>query len=207
MRTALGLVALTIALGAEAEIPWDLLPVRLGQEQRHDVARGRIARGLLPLQERSLHEGYAIAVLPIASARVLRAITDYDAYDDNYMPYVTDAVVRRREDGRLLRCERVDPPLLDARHYCVWATDPSATTHDGGVVRTIITWSYVEGSGNIVTTSGSWTVLALSDGRSVICYRVRADVGSILPAWALNLATQVALPQVVRRVHARAQTY
>ncbi|HEY3492393.1 MAG TPA: hypothetical protein VGK43_05540, partial [Solirubrobacterales bacterium] len=56
-----------------------------------------------------------------------------------------------------------------------------------------VEWSYVPGSGNVKTQTGSWTLEAAQGGKTRATLRMRTDPGGSAPAFAMDRATSKSL--------------
>lgn len=193
MTRVLALVALLLPRAMTAN------PCTLTGDEWKAVNGGTTIVRLHRLSGQTLHEGVAIATFAVPADQVVRVVTDYDNFA-RFMPYVRHSRVDGREPGRVRHREELNLPLLlRDRYYRVWASLPITTTVNGRT-ETTVRWEYEPGSGNIVTTGGSWTITTLAPNRSVACYRVRADIDAPLPDWVTNIVTRVALPDVITRI-------
>lgn len=74
-----------------------------------------------------------------------------------------------------------------------------------GVDAFVSSWTYVQGSGNMVDNTGYWTVKAWPGGRSLVHYAFRADAGLHVPDFIERRATAGMLPSIVDNLRQRSE--
>ena len=118
-------------------------------------------------------------------------LTDFAHYQE-WVPFVRASDARRQPDGAVVSAQSLHlPALVGDRSYQIRAV----STATGGVSTT--RWTYVPGSGNVVDTHGSWTVVSFGPGRSLATCRLFTDPGRV-PHWAMNRATEESLPWIFK---------
>ena len=91
-------------------------------------------------------------------------------------------------------------PIRDRRYTVRVRTDAVET---GAGTRWRARWSYVEGSGNIRESRGSWALIPVNPESTLVIYRLRTDPGGRLPAWIVDFAAPRALKRVLSAVRER----
>jgi hypothetical protein len=125
-------------------------------------------------------------------------VTDNENFEE-FMPYVTESDVEREENGATINYQHLDFPFpIGDRHYKIQVINTVESTPKGQVFRSA--WTYVKGSGNIEDTYGTWILEAYPQGKTLVTYIVCTDPGGWVPSWAQNMATEIALPEIIQRI-------
>jgi hypothetical protein len=166
--------------------------------------------GDIEVQERTrpgsrVRELQTVAVVDAPPAVVRRVVTDWDRYVE-LMPYTEEArVVATEKGGRVVHFYTlVNPPLVSRRDYTMRMVDEGPVK--GGALR--ISWTPSsrgppprKGVVRITVNDGSWLLEPLDGGtRTRATYRLHADPGGSVPAFAANRANREALPGVLQAV-------
>lgn len=190
---SLGLVQ---AVGADI---WKSIPIPLSTSEHATVLAGGTVVKLLDEPGQAVKAAYAVSILLAIPRTVATVVRDYAHYQ-NFMPYVARSTMEPDRASNLRSYQYIDLPWpINDRWYMV-IVEPLKETADGCLS---YSWSYVPRSGNIVDTHGTWTLVPLSDGRTLACYFVSADLGIRLPVWLIDLVTQHAIPEVFSRISSR----
>lgn len=149
-------------------------------------------------EDSKIKEGIAVAVVDLPPRRVYRVVTDNCHFAD-FMPYVQESCVDFDAGGAPINFQKLGFPA--GLHYRVrlentWDEGPPASGRSA--------WTYVEGSGNIEESRGSWTVRAHGEGATLLTYQVWTDPGGWLARMASNFATNRTLPKLISRVREQA---
>ena len=162
-------------------LAWDLPPVGKWRVSRRDAGR-RVSEGC----------GLGVIEAPLAAVReVIDAAADFD----EFMPRVLASDVEPVSPGVYLNRQILDMPFpVEDRRYTVRVESGAVETEAGAGWRA--RWTYVEGSGNVRESRGSWTLVPLDAERTVVVYRLLTDPGGRLPAWIVDFAA----PRTLRRV-------
>ncbi len=160
---------------------WDLPPAGQWRVVRRDAGQ-RIREGC----------GVGVIEAPLASVReVLDAADEFDAF----IPGILESDVEPIAPGVYLNSQVLDVPYpFRDRRYTVRIESGVLDAVAGGGWRA--RWSYVEGSGNVRESAGSWTLVPAGPERTVVIYRLLVDPGGRLPTWILDRAA----PRVMRRI-------
>ena len=185
--TALDLCSLDLVAGGgitqvgELELEQDLPPVGQWRVSSRD-AGSRVREGC----------GVGVIEAPLAAVReVIDAAADFD----EFMPRVLESEVEAVSPGVYLNRQVLDAPFpVEDRQYTVRVETENFETGTGP--GWWARWNYVEGSGNVRESTGSWTLIPLDQERTVVVYRVLTDPGGMLPAWIVDYAA----PRTLRRV-------
>ena len=165
--------------GGELELAQDLPPVG----QWHVSSRDTGSR---------VREGCGVGVIEAPVAAVREVIDAAEAFDE-FMPRVFESEVEPVSPGVYLNRQVVDMPFpVEDRRYIVRVETQDLETGSGAGWQA--RWSYVEGSGNISASTGSWTLIPVDPERTVVIYRLLTDPGGRLPAWIVDLTA----PQTLR---------
>ena len=150
---------------------------------------------------RRVPEGCGIGVIeaPLAAVRdVIDAAADFD----EFMPRILESEVEPVSPGVYLNRQILDMPFpVDDRRYTVRVETEAVETGTGAGWQA--RWTYVEGSGNVLESKGSWTLIPLNPERTVVVYRLLSDPGGRLPAWIVDYTAPRALRRVLASVRER----
>ena len=148
-----------------------------------------------------VREGCGVGVIEAPLARV-REVVDAAAAFDEFMPRVVESEVEPVAAGVYLNRQVLDMPFpVEDRRYTVRVETEIIETAGGQGWQA--RWNYVEGSGNVRESTGSWTLLPLDRGRTVVVYQVLTDPGGTLPAWIVDFAVPRTLRGVLGAVRDR----
>lgn len=169
-------------------LTWDLPAVGKWRVSRREAA-GRIREGC----------GLGVIDAPLAA---VRAVVDAAADFDQFMPRVLESDVEPVSPGVYLNRQILDMPFpVEDRRYTVRVETGAVETGAGTGWQA--RWTYVEGSGNVRESRGSWTLIPLDSERTVVVYRVLTDPGGRLPAWIVDYTAPRALRRVLAAVRDR----
>ncbi len=180
------------------------LPFKFSEADMQTILEGGTATRLEP-HSGTTKEGIAVAVIPADAEVVLRTISDCPRFHE-FMPAVHECrvVAQFADHTEVFQSLKLPLPYpFRTKYYRVRSSRPVWTETD--TFRKVVTeWRYVPGSGNIVDTAGSWTIVQLAPARSLVCYRALADLGLPLPGFVVNFATSRLLPRVLEAVKKQA---
>lgn len=177
---ALIAIALLLSLGA-APTP----------DEERRLAAGEVLVRLVESPGGGPKEGVGMGVVDAPPARVFAALTDFAHYQE-WVPFVRTSDARSQPDGAVVSAQSFHlPALVGDRAYKIRAVASASS----GVWTT--RWTYVPGSGNVVDTRGSWTVVAYGKGRALATCRLFTDPGRV-PHWTMNHATLESLPWIFK---------
>lgn len=167
---------------------WDLPAVGKWRVSRREAA-GRIREGC----------GLGVIEAPLSA---VRDVIDAAAEFDEFMPRVIESDVEPVSPGVYLNRQILDMPFpVEDRRYTVRVETGAVETGAGTGWQA--RWTYVEGSGNVRESRGSWTLIPLDSERTVVVYRVLTDPGGRLPAWIVDYTAPRALRRVLAAVRGR----
>jgi polyketide cyclase/dehydrase/lipid transport protein len=171
------------------------LLVSLGAAPTPDEARrlaaGEILVRLVETPGGGPKEGVGMGVVDAPPSRVFAALTDFAHYQE-WVPFVRTSDARRQLDGSVVSAQSLHlPALVGDRSYKIRAV--SVASGKAWTTR----WTYVPGSGDVVDTYGSWSVVEFGPGRSLATCRLFTDPGRV-PHWAMNRATEQSLPWIFK---------
>ncbi|MYA07631.1 MAG: hypothetical protein F4060_07280 [Holophagales bacterium] len=150
---------------------------------------------------RRISEGCGVGVIEAPLANV-RAVVDAAADFDEFMPRVLESDVESVSTGVYLNRQVLDMPFpVEDRRYTVRVETGAVETGAGTGWQA--RWTYVEGSGNVRESRGSWTLIPLDAERTVVVYRLLTDPGGRLPAWIVDYTAPRALRRVLASVRER----
>jgi ribosome-associated toxin RatA of RatAB toxin-antitoxin module len=144
--------------------------------------------------------------VPTSVDRVWDIIGDVQHYTE-FMPYVLDTKVFGETADSHYEYQRIDPPFVDIRDYCVKVTlmrddqtkvyqrkwteaNDKAPPKKDDVVRVEI-------------NKGSWTLEPVGTNKTHITYYLYTDPGGNIPAWMANKANKTSLPDLLNAVKNR----
>ena len=180
-----------ITQGGELELAQDLPPV--GQWSVSSRAAGRrIREGC----------GFGLIEEPLAA---VRDVVDAAEEFDEFMPRMLESDVEPVSPGVYLNRQVLDMPFpVQDRRYTLRVETETFATSSGTGWRA--RWTYVEGSGNVRTSTGSWTLIPLGPERTVVVYQVLSDPGGMLSARIVDYAAPRMLRQVLDAIRDRVQS-
>jgi len=169
-------------------LTWDLPAVGKWRVSRRE-AGGRIREGC----------GLGVIEAPLSAVRgVIDAAADFD----EFMPRILESDVEPVSPGIYLNRQILDMPFpVEDRRYTVRVETGAVETGAGFGWRA--RWTYVEGSGNVRESRGSWTLIPLDAERTVVVYKLLTDPGGRLPAWIVDFTAPRALRRVLASVRER----
>jgi len=147
--------------------------------------------------------GVGVIEAPLDDVR--RVILDADAYDE-YMPrmLVSDVEpVSGTGPGDLVYLNHqvlAAPFPVEDRHFTIRVETSVALQGRAWRAK----WTYVEGSGNIRLSTGSWTLVDVPERNgTALIYRVLTDPGGRVPDWVVRRTATNTLRKVLRAVRVR----
>lgn len=192
------LLASVRLLAPEASADQAPPPVELPAGERVTCEDPGEAFVLKETADSKIKEGIAVAVLEQPARRVYRVITD-NCHFAEFMPYVKESCVDVDADGSPVNYQKLGFPAglyYRVRLQNSWDEGPPASGRSS--------WVYVEGSGNIEESRGSWTVQECGEGSTLLTYQVWTDPGGWLARKLSNVATTRTLPKLISNVRERA---
>lgn len=169
-------------------LAWDLPAIGKWRVSRRE-AGGRI------------REGCGLGVIE-ARLSAVRDVIDGAADFEQFMPRILESDVEPVSPGVYLNRQILDMPFpVEDRRYTVRVETGAVETGAGTGWQA--RWSYVEGSGNVRESRGSWTLIPLDSERTVVVYRLLTDPGGRLPAWIVDFTAPRALRRVLASVRER----
>ena len=178
----------------------EVIAIELTQEEQERLAKGEVIVHLKAVKG-PIKEGTAIGVVDAPPERVFKVITDNENFEQ-FMPYVRQSDVERLTEASIINYQYLDFPFpIGDRYYKLHILRMVENTNRGKVFKS--TWTYIKGSGNIEDTYGSWTLKEYGQDKTLVTYVCCTDPGGAIPKWALNMATEISLPQVIDRVRQR----
>lgn len=195
MKNVIAIAFLTslVACAAFAASPYDIIPFALTAAEQRQVARGDVIAKIVPL-EGTGQSGVAIGTIAAPIDEVIKGIQDVKEHT-KYFPRLMEASIVSSNGNERVVHQKIDVPFpLQDRYYNITTTF-SRSSAPRDVFQ--LTWKYVQGSGNIVDTTGGWTLTPIDANTTLAYYHVRADIGTWLPQWLLNIANRSTLPDVI----------
>jgi len=189
----LALSTFLAASAAFATSPYDIVPFALTGEEQRQVAKGDVVVKIIPL-DGTAQSGVAIGTIAAPIDEVIKGIQDVNAHT-KYFPRLMEArLVSGCGNVRVVH-QKIDVPFpLQDRYYDV-TTTASRVSAPRDVFAS--SWTFVKGSGNIVDTTGGWTLTPIDARTTLAYYHVHADIGTWLPQWLLNIANKSTMPDVI----------
>ncbi len=175
----------------ESVLTWDLPPAGKWRVVRKDAGR-------------RVREGCGVGSIE-APLRAVREVIDAAVEFDEFMPRILESDVEPVSPGVYLNRQTLDMPFpVEDRRYTVRVETGAIGTGAGAGWQA--RWTYVEGSGNIRESRGSWTLIPVSAERTLVVYRLLTDPGGRLPVWVLDYAAPRTLRRVLNAVRDRVLT-
>jgi hypothetical protein len=147
------------------------------------------------------NESKAIGEIAASTDLVKAVLDDVDAYT-NFMPYVAECRVLKREGDSLLAYQRISAPLVSDRDYTLRVRF-SATPVEGGVSY-LSRWQTENAHGpaekagvvRVNLNEGSWLLEPIGPNTTRATYLVYTDSGGVIPAFIKNMGSQAGLRQM-----------
>jgi Polyketide cyclase / dehydrase and lipid transport len=175
----------------------ELVAIELSKKEQEKLVEGETIVSLKTIKG-PIKEGTVIGLIDAPPERVFKIVTDNDNFEE-FMPYVTQSDVEQGEEGAIINYQHLDFPFpVGDRYYKINIINTIESKKRGQVF--ISAWTYVKGSGNIDDTYGSWILEEYNKGKTLVTYIVCTDIGGWIPSWAQNMATEIALPEIIERV-------
>ncbi len=198
--TALILAAFAAEPGTELLSPQG---TALTEPERAQLERGEILVDLAAVSGTAIKRATAVAVVDATPSQVFAVLTDYDSFTQ-FMPYCRKVKVQKKNDEQTwVRFDLDFPWPIGDRYYVLRMKDKTVDTAKGSVL--VNSWTYEPGSGNINDTYGSWEVRPYPGGKSSVRYTVFTDPGGNIPGWVANMASETAMPNVIKGLRKRLQ--
>jgi polyketide cyclase/dehydrase/lipid transport protein len=184
--------ALALLVSLAAPLPATSIAASPTPDEERRLAGGEVLVELVPPPGGSPAEGVGRGAIDAPPERVFAALADFAHYEE-WVPFVERSDAAPQPDGSVVSAQSLHLPALPAligeRHYRIRAV---ATLPTPALRVWSVRWTYVPGSGNVVDTRGSWTVVPFGPGRSLATCRLFTDPGGV-PRWATNRATEKTL--------------
>jgi hypothetical protein len=196
LLTVIGLLSITSVLYAQ---PAPAIP-SLSADQVERLNAGDI---LVEVINGEVAIADTIAVVDAPAQAILDVLVDFNHYVD-FMPDTAESAIVG-EDGEYYLCqgETETPWPMRNRDWTVraWAGPQEVD----GMSVLISNWKYVPDSGNLEDTEGYWLLLPWGDDgeKTLVRYYLVADIGTWLPDFLLNWATENNLPATLRAIRSR----
>lgn len=169
----------------------------LTQEERATLERGEVLVLLTEVSGSPVKKATAVTLVDAPAENVFAILLDYNSFPE-YMPYCKKVELEKKEGERSwVKFELDFPWPIGDRHYVLIMS----SDREGGAFAS--SWTYEKDSGNINDTYGSWEVLPYKGGKSFVRYTCFTDPGGNIPGWANNMATEVAVPNVIAGLRKR----
>jgi len=178
----------------------EVIALELSQNELQRLAKGEVIVYFKTVKG-PVKEGTAIGLIDVPPEIVFGVVTDNEKFEE-FMPYMTQSDVERLKNGDIINYQHLDFPFpIGDRYYKIHIKNTIESTNKGKIFKS--TWTYVKGSGNIKDTYGTWILEGYGQGKTLTAYIVCTDPGGWIPAWAKNMATEISLPEVIKRVRQR----
>ena len=147
--------------------------------------------------------GDVMGVINFTPEQVFEVVADFDKHGEFMSDLALAEVTGLDGEARLCHGITDTPWPMDDREWIIRA-EGSATQVDGVDVY-LVAWTYVEGSGNLIDTTGYWLMMPWgADGsQTLLRYRLQVDLGTWLPDFLLSWSTENFLPFKVTDVRNR----
>lgn len=165
-----------------------------GEDVEARLARGEVVVSGSVDESAETGRGEAIALIDAPPARLLRVVSDFEAYPD-FMPYVLECGVVGKEGEDPLVRTKVRVLLLTLAYTLRMHADADAGT---------LAWSLVEGDFRV--NRGSWRFEPAGEGRSRVTYEVEVAPNVRVPKAVLRQLSQAGLEGVMKAVRAARKT-
>jgi hypothetical protein len=144
------------------------------------------------------NESKAIGEIAASTDLVKAVLDDVDSYP-NFMPYVAECRVLKREADSMLAYQRISAPLVSDRDYALRVRF-SATPVEGGVSY-LSRWETDNAHGpaekpgvvRVNLCEGSWLLEPIGPNTTRATYLIYTDSGGVIPAIIKNIGSQIGL--------------
>ena len=144
------------------------------------------------------NESKAIGEIAASTDLVKAVLDDVEAYT-NFMPYVAECRVLKREADSVLAYQRISAPLASDRDYTLRVRF-SATPGEGGVSY-LSRWETenahgpgeIKGVVRVNLCEGSWLLEPSGPNTTRATYLIYTDSGGVIPSVIKNLGSQIGL--------------
>jgi len=172
----------------------------LSQDQVNRLNEGEL---IIDVVDAAVAIGDVMGVVNHPAERILRVIEDFDSHSE-FMSDMSFSEVTGRDGDDVLCHGITDTPWpMDDREWVNRARGGPANID--GLDVGVITFEYVEGSGNIVDAQGYWLAIPWGeDGSSTLLrFRLQIDLGSWLPDFLKEWGTANFLPIRITELRTR----
>lgn len=177
----------------------------LTEEDYEALEKLKILVHLKEVPGQAVKRARALALLDASPEAVFKVLRDFNTFE-NFIPYCKEVNVEHQEKDRYRVRFVLDLPWpLGNRHYVLNLVDRHETVEGKPVL--VSEWTYIQGSGNINDTYGSWEMLAYGKDRTLVRYTVFTDPGGKLPTWVRNFSTTIAVPKVIKGLRKEVARY
>jgi carbon monoxide dehydrogenase subunit G len=193
-RTLLLAVLLLVPSAFAAAQTTPVLPT-ITDAERPDLEAGEI-RVRVSVDGQTIN-GRVTAVIDADPESVWSVVSDFVG-QERWVPDFQNARIVSGSGARFVAEAETDLPWpLTTRTWQVALHNREATV--GGEECYVSSWTYVEGSGNMVDQTGFWIVTQYEDDpqRTLVHYRFRADAGISAPDFIERNTTRSLLPEIV----------
>jgi ribosome-associated toxin RatA of RatAB toxin-antitoxin module len=159
----------------------------------------QVARRRLPGTGR--YEVCVSTVAPFAPQVIFETLWRHHEYS-NFVPYLKHLTILKQAPTEKVLYEQITMPFVRDRDYTVKVT---AEQHPATRRMQVIFVSAPEdgpppqdGYVRVTAIHGSWTLVPMREGGTLVTYVVSSDPGGALPAWLVNRAQRHAAPALVK---------
>jgi len=127
-------------------------------------------------------------IIPAPPDRVWKVLVDFESRP-NYMPNMKEVRIVRVDANRVWLAERLKVMFTTIRYQIIAKLDPQ---------RGVMHWDLDPSAPHdIASTTGSYQLTPLAQGRTLLTYRASVDTGKPVPHFIENLLLKRSLPHVV----------
>lgn len=197
LALALALLLSTPALALATEAP------TLPSYDADDIAAMKDGDVLREVTSGEPNRGDALGLVHAPAADVQAVLLDWNRLDE-WSPAAYDVMIARQEGEHTIVSGSTDVPWpISDRTWEIRTLAQDRAVGDQPAW--VLSWSYVEGSGNLDDTFGYWLVYPLPEDPewTLVRYVVNADAGIPIPDSVINWATNRTLPALFRNLGER----
>jgi ribosome-associated toxin RatA of RatAB toxin-antitoxin module len=128
------------------------------------------------------------AILPQTATQVWSVLTDFEARAD-FLPTMKESRIVRIDGNRVWVAERLRIFFVNIYLQAISTLHPEEGSITWVLDRTV--------KNDIADSTGSWQIVAITDGRTLASYHARLDTGRPVPHFVEDLLTRRSLPKVM----------
>ena len=169
---------------------------------------GGVALYSRPRVGSAVKEFKAVGEIGAPSRAVHGVIDDFESFA-NFMPYVVECRLVKRESDSILTYQRLSPKIVSDRDYTLrvheksWPGLSGLVYHTRWVAANEFGPAEKKGVLRVKLCEGSWLLEPGHDNKTRATYSIYTDSGGAIPAFLANKASEVGIRQIFKAVRAQ----